>query len=550
MKKAHKVLLLTGAGASLFLGISRLCHTTGIKFYWLLAVLLAGAVAVAATLGIKIGTVDGGVYDTVIRHRISSPDAAANVVILDIDERSLAVLAENYGRWPWPREVIAQAIAELEEGGVGGLAVNVMFSDPDLNNPDSDAMLDYISAETSRTSYPMVRLPAKNDGESQLKASLIPGLQLQSEHDPTVAALIPFFAGMQANMGVSNLSNDADGILRQAGVWHQDTDWRMPTLAGRMLMLAGIADSNQESQSLYLNWRNKKSTYQRISFADYFMALNGEGDFDPSFFQDKYVILGASAPGISSLKPTPANAIMDDNEILATLIDDVLNDSHIRLLPPWLTSLIAIGFVMLLASLFSSKKAPKKLDLFFVIMEGAGIAVLFVCVSYTNFFVDLAPALSVGLAYFSVARLYSMLDARVVSGAPEQFKHLTKHQPQSFSLHAYQVDPKQRKNWERCLKQLEREFGLGFVFLLRDPFIVDRITGAFNDIGCLVVTSTELDAQQLAEKVAEKLCPVNTQSVLASASYDIPKELSSDGPALRRKMSGRILQLIGGLVEK
>lgn len=549
MKKAHKILLLTGAGASLFLGISRLCHTTGVKFYWLLAALIGSVVALAATLGIKVGTVDGGVYDNVLRHRLSSPPAAANVVILDIDERSLARLAPEYGRWPWPREVIAQAIAELEEVGVKGLVVNIMFSDADLHNPDSDAMLDYVSAETRRTAYPMLRLPAQNDQHSQLKAGQIPGLVLESEQQPTIAAVVPFLAGMQSAMGISNLDNDKDGILRKAGIWHQEADWRMPTLAGRMLLLSGAVEPEPAATAQYLNWRNKKSGYQRISFADYFLALNGSGEFEPAFFHDKYVVLGASAPGISNLKPTPTNAIMDDNEILATMIDDVLHDSHIRLLPNWLTTLLALVFILLLASLFSSKKAPKKLDLMFVILEGSGLAVLFICVSYTNYFADLTPALSAGLAYFSIARMYSMLDTRVVSGAPEQFSHLSKHAPQAFSLFAYQHNAKQHKHWERTLKQLEREFGLGFVFLLRDPFVVDRLTGAFNDTGCLVVTSTRLNAAQLDKKVQEILSS-NRRQALSSASYDIEPQLRSNGSALRRLMSGKILQLIGGLVDE
>lgn len=550
MKKAHKSFLLTGLVVSLFVSVSRLCHTTGAKFYWLLMVLVGGAVILAASLGIKIGTVEGGVYDSVMRHRLSSPQAAANVVILDVDERSLAKLAPEYGRWPWPREVIAQTIAELEEGGVAGLAVNIMFSDADLNNPDSDAMLDFVTAESSRTAYPMVRLPADNDSQSQLKAGAIPGLILEVTEEPTVAALLPFLAGMQAAMGINNLENDVDGIVRQAGVWHQDVGWRMPTLAGRMLQLSGVEGLEERVQKQYLNWRNKSTSYQRVSFADYFLALNGSGDFDPAFFQGKYVVLGASAPGISNLKPTPAKALMDDNEILATFIDDVLNDSHMRLLPNWLVVTLALAFIALLAALFSSKKAVGKLDFVFVVMEAAGVVILFVCVSYTNHFVDLTPALTAGLAYYSIARMYLMLDERVVSGAPEQFNYLSKHSPIAFSLFAYAYSAKTRKAWAQLLERLETEFGLGFVFLLQEPFSPDRITGAFNDIGCLVVTSAQYEAEELATRVQAILQNDHSEPVLNSAAYDIKPHLRSSEDGLRRLMSGRILQLVGGQVER
>lgn len=550
MKKAHKGLLLTGLAVSLFVGVSRLCHTTGAKFYWLLMVLVGSAVILAAALGIKVGTVEGGVYDSVMRHRLASPQAAANVVILDVDESSLAKLAPEYGRWPWPREVMAQAIAELEEGGVAGLVVNIMFSDADLNNPDSDAVLDFVTTETNRTAYPMVRLPAGNDSQSQLKAGAIPGLILEAAEEPTVAALVPFLAGMQAAMGVSNLENDIDGIVRRAGLWHQDAAWRMPTLAGRMLQLSGVEGLDERVEKQFLNWRNKGASYQRVSFADYFLALNGSDDFDPAFFQGKYVVLGASAPGISNLKPTPINAIMDDNEILATFIDDVLNDSHVRLLPSWLVVILALAFIALLAALFSSKKAMGKLDFMFVVMEGAGVVILFVCASYTNYFVDLTPALTAGLAYYSVARMYLMLDARVISGAPEQFDYLSKHSPIAFSLFAYAYSAKTRKAWAQLLQRLEAEFGLGFVFLLQKPFSPDRITGAFNDIGCLVVTSAQYEAEELASRVQEILQTTHSEPVLSSAAYDIKPHLRSSGEGLRRLMSGRILQLVGGQAER
>ena len=50
---------------------------------------------------------DTGSLDFAMDWRLSSPDANHDIVIIDIDERSLAIMAEEYGRWPWPRAVIA-----------------------------------------------------------------------------------------------------------------------------------------------------------------------------------------------------------------------------------------------------------------------------------------------------------------------------------------------------------------------------------------------------------------------------------------------------------
>ena len=46
---------------------------------------------------------DAGSLDFAMDWRLSSPEANHDIVIIDIDERSLAIMAEEYGRWPWPR---------------------------------------------------------------------------------------------------------------------------------------------------------------------------------------------------------------------------------------------------------------------------------------------------------------------------------------------------------------------------------------------------------------------------------------------------------------
>ena len=84
---------------------------------------------------------DGGTLDLALEWRLSSPAASDDIVIVDIDERSLALLAEDYGRWPWPRSVMGDFLALLSEREPAAIGVNVMYSDADLNDPDGDALL-------------------------------------------------------------------------------------------------------------------------------------------------------------------------------------------------------------------------------------------------------------------------------------------------------------------------------------------------------------------------------------------------------------------------
>ena len=51
---------------------------------------------------------DAGSLDFAMDWRLYSTDANHDIVLIDIDARSLAIMAEEYERWPWPRAAIAE----------------------------------------------------------------------------------------------------------------------------------------------------------------------------------------------------------------------------------------------------------------------------------------------------------------------------------------------------------------------------------------------------------------------------------------------------------
>ena len=106
---------------------------------------------------------DGGSLDLAIKYRLAGPPASDDIVIIDIDERSLADLSADYGRWPWPRDVVAELLLALEDQGAASVALNVMFSDRDINNPEADELLNAVACELKKTTFPMTRLSQQND---------------------------------------------------------------------------------------------------------------------------------------------------------------------------------------------------------------------------------------------------------------------------------------------------------------------------------------------------------------------------------------------------
>lgn len=87
--------------------LALLSERLGNRFYPVLA-----AVVVAAFLyGIAAGTtgdMEHRAYDFIMKSRFRVPPADPALVLVDIDEASLAAMAPEYGRWPWPRAVLAE----------------------------------------------------------------------------------------------------------------------------------------------------------------------------------------------------------------------------------------------------------------------------------------------------------------------------------------------------------------------------------------------------------------------------------------------------------
>lgn len=63
-------------------------------------------------------------YDVGVRSTEREP--AANISIIAIDDQSIA----NLGRWPWPREIHAQLLTELQKSGARVIAPSIIFSEP------------------------------------------------------------------------------------------------------------------------------------------------------------------------------------------------------------------------------------------------------------------------------------------------------------------------------------------------------------------------------------------------------------------------------------
>ena len=195
-------------------------------------------------------------------HVKPAPDP--QIVVVDIDEKSLAAMAKEYGRWPWPRQVLGEFVESLSQQGPKAVVFDVLFSDPDVFNPDSDAYFNEVIAATPNVFFPYSRLPAKDDGLSQVTPEMIPGAVKTpaAESGKTAAVVLPYFKAIteSGRLGTFNIDPDADGIVRAYLVWLDAHGWRLPSLPARVGQELG--DEMPQRQSILLNWRGKPFSYR------------------------------------------------------------------------------------------------------------------------------------------------------------------------------------------------------------------------------------------------------------------------------------------------
>ena len=351
-------------------------------------------------------------FDTMMRNRIivSKPDP--DIVIVDINEASLAAMASDYGRWPWPRQVLGEFLEQIEKQQPKAVVFDILFSDADVYNPDSDAYFNAAIAATNNTFFPILRLDPDSDKLSQIKPAMIPGVQAlsdEAEQDATVAVVLPHFAAAMngGRLGTHNIYPDADGVVRNYQIYRDDYGWKLPSLSARLARAEGWPET--DAQQVLLNWRGPPFSYHYVSFSDVFTDLGSKIKKRPANeFTNKIVIIGSTAPSLFDSKPTPLSKIHPGVEILATAMDNMKHGDYLRYPEaPVSFLLLTLAVVWLTAIAFYRSAGRARIDLLFGFSQFILIGISYASINFTDTYINLTGPLTVGLLYFTIARIYS-----------------------------------------------------------------------------------------------------------------------------------------------
>ena len=391
-------------------------------------------------------------YDWGVRSTQKIP--SDRIAIIAIDDESIA----NIGRWPWPRDLHAELIQKLSEGGAKVIGHTVFFLEPQID-PGSlfiRDLIDFVSnasfsdvpadidtlaglleqqagrAEAadfylgssihSRLSQDIETLKSRlfdaeqslntdaklaasmdqaknvvlamvfNPGEVYGKADKeLPGYVLEnslrqirdrvSAQDQqlfpisTNAALapIPELATLASAIGHLNVQQDIDGGIRSEPLVLQHYDRFYPSLslqiAAQSLNLTNDdirinlaesvelgnleikTDTRLQMNTFFYSDPDGSPAFRQDSFYDVYT-----GKIDVSKYQDKIVLIGATAIGVGNSQVTPVDAAMAPVHSLAHSVSSILNEDFF-IVPEWG---IAVQFgVLILMALYLMLVLPR-----------------------------------------------------------------------------------------------------------------------------------------------------------------------------------------------
>jgi adenylate cyclase len=359
---------------------------------WLLGLLLTVLAVLQLTHYLPADAIDRmDTFFAGLRMRLEPPQLDPRVVIVDIDERSLA----EVGRFPWSRDKVAHLVSQLTQHyQVAALGFDISFPEPDTSSgfdvlqklarqelknvpglPQQLAQLqpqmdyDGLLANAMR-GQPVVLGYSVSGG--QIKGALPrPAFTVEALNGRTLDAYTA--RGYEANLprlqqaaqgaGIFTALPDRDGVVRSSALLQRIGDGYYPTLSLATVAVAlraraiaplweGTVDSLSAAQRqsggldaialFHAQGQIRIPVGEGLTTAVQFRGRGGpqggafryisaadvlSGAAPAAQLADTIVLVGTSAPGLNDLRATPVSAEYPGVEIHANLIKSILDDS-------------------------------------------------------------------------------------------------------------------------------------------------------------------------------------------------------------------------------
>lgn len=307
-------------------------------------------------------------------------ESSSNVVIVDIDEKSLS----SIGQWPWPRVLLATLVSKINSFSPSAIVMDIIFPEQDRTSPSQIKYFyknyfnidinvtglsielqnnDAIFAQSLKNSNSVlsVYLSEKNIFTPNRVCNAqvdIPLNYFELPNYPYILQNNVLLSSSSKNFGFINIKSDSDGILRRYQTLKNYQNIHIPSLALATLLSIDPAIkplgknsfeimhhkvTTDKNSRVLLNYYEDK-WYKKISALD---ILNATANAE--YLRGKIVILGSSATALHDQVTIPNGKNIAGIKVHVTMIDNLLHDE--LLYQPEYLKLVNISISLLLTLL-------------------------------------------------------------------------------------------------------------------------------------------------------------------------------------------------------
>lgn len=277
---------------------------------------------------------------------------SSDIVIVAIDDASFNWTGY---RWPWPRSYYAEIVNQINTGGGKVVGLDMILFAPDEEPANDPMFADALGKTPSAvTVLQIVRDPKK---------------------DYTVTTLskpLPVYQDVIDALGITAFMRDEDAIVRgvQAYDIHSEQIYYNWAFEAARLYMGAEEPTNPTHTSLQfngetvplragqilINYAGPAKTYTTYSASDVHDGITLEQN--PDAFRGKIILIGATTVTLQDVYPTPFSTQIPTAgvEIVANVIDTIIQGNYLNEAPPWAVIILIIGAAIGAAFISKSKR--------------------------------------------------------------------------------------------------------------------------------------------------------------------------------------------------
>lgn len=356
---------------------------------------------------------------------------AGDIVIVQVDQKSVDLLAADGITWPWPRQMYVPLLETLAEADA--VFVDILFTEPSSYGEEDDRLLAGAMAKAGNVYLP-VFLTAGKGGMGKRERQFLERYALKGGGKQRLSypsAIIPVDTLLPAVRGSGNvmIKPDEDGVYRRVPLLFQAGEMTVPhfvlnhlqqkgeaSLKGGELSLGGrtlpMADG-----SLLLRFCRGERPFPVFSAAELFQAYSdsqssGKPAVSREYLRGKKVFIGLTAAGLYDLKPTAVSSIATGVHIHAATMDALLHGNFMRPLSPLLTFAFMLALCFAISHFVLTHHSLVVNGSFFLAAALLTLAIPLLLFRNALYFQIVPPAMALAVSFMSASAYSYAVEGR------------------------------------------------------------------------------------------------------------------------------------------